>query len=514
MLFITNIAAVLFSLLIAVALFSFFRSRDDTVAEASAYGLMLMLMVSSGIAQVLLVCGLQRFLLIGLLLPTIPAVITLIRLRELTVQQLKIARHFMKAHPLPAIVFVCGGLCMLAFTVWNEVTRGPISFIDIYSGLGHKNGSLFTLLHTGDQTAAIGLNHTIFLADWQPIVAAPLANCCAYLAIALATYALARRYAWPPTAITVTLLIVSMPRLVHQNLATQSELLPAAAALLVLLALFRTVERPQIEDGAILLSSISFSVTGGRLCYLFPAVLTALCLLVLARRHNLRLWIDVAKGHPIYIIVVLFIMLVFSQAMNISYNLLHGLPWIGALPRDEVVFNAGGILGAGANMVRYLLQTIHMPAFVDNVLQWTFGWRLVDTIESVYHQTVGVWAGSKDAVEAFELNWAPDNPWTWFGPVGFLMIVPAMVHALRLGPHRLKTTALAMLTYWSLIALIVAWQPSNVRLMTPLFVCSGFFTAFLLPPWRIGRTGCRVLQWICLAMIVYALLTYPGHSAL
>jgi hypothetical protein len=50
--------------------------------------------------------------------------------------------------------------------------------------------------------------------------------------------------------------------------------------------------------------------------------------------------------------------------------------------------------------------------------------------------------------------------------------------------------------------------------MTPLFVCSGFFTAFLLPPWRIGHNGCRVLQWFCLVMIVYALLTYPGHSAL
>lgn len=514
MLFISNIATVLFSLLITAALFSFFRHKSATFAEAAAYGLMLMLMVSSCVAQIMLAFGLQQFLLMGMLLPTITAVILLIRRHRLINRQLSVVRSFVKAHPLPAIVFVCGGLCILAFTVWNELTRNPVSFKDIYPGLYHSKGTLFTLLQSGIPTAAVGLNHTIFMADWQPLVTAPLANCCAYLAIALATYALARRYAWPPTAITVTLLVASMPRLVHQNLATQSELLPAASALIVLLALFRTVEQPQIEDGALLLAAIFFSVSDGRLCFLFPTVLIALCLLVLARRHNLRLWIGVAKGHSFYWVAVLCAMVVFGQAMNITYNLLHDLPWMGALPRSNVVFNDGGIVGAGANMVRYLLQTIHLPEFVDKAIQWTFGWSLVDTIEAAYRHTVGVWANSKGAAETFRLNWAPDNPWTWFGPVGFLMIVPAMVHSLWMGPHRLKTTALAMLTYWLLIALIVAWQHSTVHLMTPFFVCSGFFTAFLLPPWRIGRTGCRVLQWCCLAMIAYSLLTYPGHSAL
>lgn len=512
--FVTNISAVLSAAIIAAAIFSFFRDREATVAEAAAYGLMLMLMVSSGIAQILLLCGLQRFLLFGMLLTAVPAAVLLIRLRDTALRQFGVVRHFVTAHPLPGILFICGGLCILFFTVWNEVTKGPISFKNIHPGLGDPYGSLFTLLQSDGPMAATGLNHTIFMADWQPLVMAPLANFCAYLAIALSTYALARRYAWPPTAITVTLLVVSMPRLVHQNLATQSELLPAASALLVIMTLFRTIERPQIEDGATLIAAVGFSVTDGRLCFLIPTVLTALCLLVLAHRHNLRLWIGVTRGHSIYWAAVLCATVVFSQVTTIAYNLRHDLCWMGALPGNDIVFNSGGIRGAVANMLRYLLQTIHMPAFVDNGLQWTFGWRPVETLESAYHLIVEGWAGTRGAAEAFRLNWAPDNPWTWFGPVGFLMVVPAMIHALRMGPHRLKTTALAMVTYWLLIALIVAWQPESVRLMTPLFVCSGFFTAFLLPPWRIGRTGCHVLQWCCLGMIVYALLTYPGHSAL
>ena len=511
---IVNIAMTVFSLLIAAAAFGYFRHRGDTVAEAGAYGLMAMLMLSSWTAQILLLLGLQRFLPVAMLMLTVPALRMVILRGKLLREQLRIASNFVRLHPLPVTVFVCGGACLFAFTVWNEIARETMTFKDIYPALARLDGSFFTLLQASPATAATGLNHVIFLADWQPMAAPPLANSCAYLVIALGTYALARRYAWPPTAITATLLIVSMPRLVHQNLAAQSELLPAAAALLAILALFRMVERPHREDGIMLLAAACFSVTDGRLCYLMPTVLLALSLLVLARRHNLRLWFQSLSGHWGYIAVGLSAVLIFGQVIGISYNLLHGLPWMGALPGKEVAFNAGGIVGAAANMARYLLQSIHLPDVMDTAAHRIFGWGLVDALDLVYRQAVATWSGARGTAEAYRLTWAPDNPWTWFGPVGFLLVIPAMGHALWWGPHRLKTTALAMLVYWMLVALIVAWRPDNVRLLTPMFVCSGFFTAFFLPPWRIGRTGCRVLQWFSLAMTVYALLTYPGHSVL
>ncbi|HSO19969.1 MAG TPA: hypothetical protein VLT88_10945, partial [Desulfosarcina sp.] len=40
----------------------------------------------------------------------------------------------------------------------------------------------------------------------------------AHMAIGFSTYALARRYAWPPMALTVTLMVLSMPRLVFLSL--------------------------------------------------------------------------------------------------------------------------------------------------------------------------------------------------------------------------------------------------------------------------------------------------------
>ena len=82
----------------------------------------------------------------------------------------------------------------------------------------------------------------------------------AYLAVALATYGLARRYAWPPAAATVTLVVVSQPRLFYQALSSGAEILPAAVGLFCLLALYRTAEHPRFVDLALLVLGLSFGV--------------------------------------------------------------------------------------------------------------------------------------------------------------------------------------------------------------------------------------------------------------
>ena len=91
-------------------------------------------------------------------------------------------------------------------------------------------------------------------------------------------------------------------------------------------------------------------------------------------------------------------------------------------------------------------------------------------------------------------------------PAGFFLVMPSLFIAVMRGPRRLKSTALAMLVYWALIALIVAWRPGNAHLMTPFFVCSGFFMAFALPPWRLGRNGRLLLQILGIMIMAHAIL--------
>jgi hypothetical protein len=95
---------------------------------------------------------------------------------------------------------------------------------------------------------------------------------------------------------------------------------------------------------------------------------------------------------------------------------------------------------------------------------------------------------------------------SWFGPLAFFLVQPAVVTALFRGPRRLKAVALALFVYVYLVCLIPEWHPGNSVFFSFFYAQAGFFTAFLLPPWRLGRRAKRGLQVICLLILVHSCL--------
>ena len=216
-----NAVEIAFAAAVTTAAFGFFRHKGNTVAEAGAYALMAMLMLHSWFAQVLLFFGGQRVFTWGQLLMTAAAVMIIRRHRRLLLDQWAVSRRFARAHWAPVGSMVLAWGYLAAVWVW-KVGHGHVPAAG--SGADAWQRGLFAAAAaTGPQPALPVLNHAILLAPWQPALAPGIANLGAYIVIALATYALARRYAWPPTAITVSLLVVSMPRLAHQSLLPCSE---------------------------------------------------------------------------------------------------------------------------------------------------------------------------------------------------------------------------------------------------------------------------------------------------
>ncbi len=504
--FLVDILIIAFALVVSVSGLLYFLHKGHTLAEAGAYGLMAMLMLQSWTAQVLFMTGAQRFQPVAQGLLIVPALALIHHRRRMLSAAGRIGLRFAWDYRLPAFFIGCGiiGLTALNFKAFLHPHTSPA--LTYLSNHWHARGSLFSSFGSNPLPAVVVLNHAILLAPWQPAVMAQAANLCAWLAIALCTYALARRYAWPGTAATVALLVVSMPRVLHQVCAPYSELLPSAAALVAVLALYRSVEEPHSRDLSMLAAAICFSVAGGRLSYLMPSVLILLSLIVLGRRHHVRLWPGAILSHPAGLTAALAAGLVFSQIGGVFFNLFYGQTWIGVIPGDDVVFNSGGIAGAGANLVRYLLQSIHLPDFIDAAGQKVLGFSPLGTIRLFYEKTLETFADGRGAAVPFSLSWNNRDPFLWFGPAGFFLILPSMVYAMRKGPRRLKNTASALSAYFFLIALILAWRPQNVSLMTPFFVCCGFCIAFFLPPWRVTRNGRLVLQLTAVLIGIYALL--------
>ncbi len=492
-----------FSGTVAFAGFLYFRQKGNTVAEAGTYGLMVHLMLQSWLSQVLLMIGWQRWIFNFQTIFIAAALSVIITHRRQIINEVLHILSFMRAHWLAIGALLAGWTYLAVAWCWNDPHRASAVLTTLVLPL---NESIFSYARNTPAFALIALNHVVFAGPWQPGAAVGLVNLSAYMVIGFSTYALARRYAWPPMAVTVTLLVISMPHLVHHSPVSNSELLPAAAAVCAILALYRTVESPQARDVAMLSGAIGFSVYGSQLCYVLPAVLTGLSLMVLGRRHEVKLWLRTLTRYPGPFIVAAGMILVFSQIAMVATNIAMGRAWIGNLASDMVEFNQDGLAGTGANMVRYLLLSVHLPEWSDRICQWSFGFSGPACLKQFYLWSVGTLADGKGAAATFDISWASGNPYGWFGPVGFLLVIPALAYALWRGPYRLKTTALAMVVYWSLLALIIAWQPANVHLMTVFFVCSGFIMAFFLPPWRIGRNGCLVLQLLGILVAVSAMI--------
>ena len=487
------------------AAFRSFNRHGCTFSEAGAYSLMTLLMVQSWLGQVLLMAGAPSLYLPLLLAVALPGLRTARPVGRLLAAQLRPALNFSRSHPLA--VFGLG-------TIWGYTTvicawpmlRLHGTVLERLALLWRHGGSLFSVPGSTAGMALPVLNHVVFTAPWQPPLALATANLCAYLVIGLGTYALCRRYAWPSMAVTVTLIVVSMPRLVHQGSTADSELLPAAAALTVLLALYRSLERPHGQDLLMLVCTLAFSVSGGRLCYLMPALLLALSLIQLGRRHTLGLW-SAGAGHRIkQLAAAVAVVAVFSQLPWVGANLAAGKAWIGSPVPDEMVFNADPLGGTVGNLARYTFLIIDLPDGIDRFSRWALGASPLGALKQLYRWAVADHLADRGAAAAFDLSWSAPYNQVWFGPAGFLLVIPSLCVALLRGPQRLKATALAMLAYWILIALIVAWKPGNARLMTRFFVCSGFFMAFAMPPWRLKRNGRILLQILGIMIMAHAIL--------
>jgi hypothetical protein len=89
-----------------------------------------------------------------------------------------------------------------------------------------------------------------------------------------------------------------------------------------------------------------------------------------------------------------------------------------------------------------------------------------------------------------------------FGPLLPLLVLLATIHALLRGPRRLKAVCVAWLGYLYLAAVVLAWQPDSLGLLTPFYAANGHLVAFFLPPYRLRRRGMRLLQTLSALLLL------------
>ncbi len=490
--------------ILCAAGFALFRRWEYTLAESAAYAIITTLMLLSFLFQAAFLMG-NPGLSPGIeTLLSLLAVTTLVLLRDHIFMGWQVARNFISAFPIPGkILFV--GWCVLMFQA-VLLSPGESHLSSLNPVLLFQQHGRFFVPVTDEPVSALFPVNAIILPHLVLRLNAHAGICffgfLAYLSIGFSTYALARRYSWPPTAFTVAMVVVSMPRLVYLSASPGGEIIPAATAVFCLLGINRVVEQPNIRDFLLLILGILFGISGDEISLIFPCILVILSCVLLIRRHGTGTWLAIMVRNPGATIAALFPALVFSQCWLFLHNMLYADRWIGSatsFPR-----NPDGIQGALANLARYILESAHFTWPADRLLNWMMGFSLTGTLQRIYDMLVFPFLGNNGATIPFAIQWVPGASLSWFGPFAFLLVLPALFYAMMRGHRRLKAIAIALIGYVYIVTLILAWTPENARFFSVFYACGGFCIAFLLPPWRFTRTGKRILQVTSAILLFYA----------
>jgi hypothetical protein len=493
------------------AAFAWCRSKGCTLSESLAISPVVVLMLISLVFQTAFLAGLPLLSGVSEVILTPAAFVVLARNRKMMLPAVSAIRRWCSERPLISVCLATawGYLAGQAFLLPpSPLYWQPLSQVLQFQ----QHGTVFTpsaaLLGDGSIGTPLGPLNALILPHlflrFGSDLGVGLIGFTAYLSIVFSVYALSRRYAWPPNAFTAAVIVAAMPRLVLLATSPGYEILPAATALVCLLAVFRALESPNSANLWLLMTGLPFQIAGSAMDVVFAAVLVPLVCILLFRRHGFRTWWRLLAVRPLATLAILLAAGVFLQLGPIAHNLASGRSWLGVSAAQPLVFNSDGIQGAAANGIRYLLQSAHLTLPVEVFSRWAFGFTFTGLLQGIYDHLAAPLLGARGAAAVFRIFWAPDERVTWFGPLAFLLVLPAVLYALWRGPRRLKSLATALTGYLFLVLLIPAWKPENVRYFDVLFTCGGVCLAFLLPPWRLTRRGRRVLLVACSLLLGYA----------
>ncbi len=445
-----------------------FRASGRTIAEAALYALMTgCLFFRLSVQSSLLLQNLWPLWLIHAL-GNLAALYALYRHRRLFAESVAFSIGFFRQHPV-TLIMAAGGILFRCF-LSSVKTPGWFPFAVSERFLS---------------APAAGGSH---LNVWIQATLMPV-DLMAYLAIGFGVYALSRRHAWPPAALSAMITALSLARWAHPPMASAFEMEITAAGLLALTALYRFLEHPSSDDGLILGIAVIGCSSDFPMGWLFPSVMTGLSLLLIQRRHGWHHLIDLILRRK-------WMVLLCIGFLGVSMPLWrhHGGDFI---EQDVMVMheNRDGVRGAIQNAVRYGFQAAYIEPVRHAGLQ-PAGELWKSLLEKAYGSVCRMLRVGKDPM-----------PWmtSGYGPLILFLVLPSWAYSLAKASRRLRSVAIAMVFYAALLCLIPAWNPEYLYLLSPMIAVCCIMIACFLPPWRFTKAGQRLFHLVCLLIWAYSL---------
>ncbi|GBF81739.1 hypothetical protein AsFPU1_3159 [Aphanothece sacrum FPU1] len=286
-----------------------------------------------------------------------------------------------------------------------------------------------------------------------------------------------------------TLVIVSLPEFVYQATSTKNDIITVAAAIFCFLTVHRLLEKLNINDLILLILCLLFGFSSKTTFMAFIIPFTLLFGLLLLRKYRLGIWIKLISQNRWSLILLIVPAFILSQIWLFIHNYNFWGGWSG--PNSEVLKyqQSSGLKGGIANLVRYIFQTCDFLNPSDIIFNRIFGFTISGTLQKIYEYFLAPVLGDAGLHKDYSFNilWQLHEDGSWFGPFGFLLIIPGIIYSILTGPKSLKALSLTLLGYVFIVVYQIVWMPWNNRFFSLFFASSGVCIAYLIKSVKIRQ---------------------------
>jgi len=317
-----------------------------------------------------------------------------------------------------------------------------------------------------------------------------------YTVIIVGTYSLVNKvFQNPDLSLTVSFVIASLKGVVLQATTTKNDIPAAAIVVVCFLAAYGVYRYLRGVYLYIIIVSLLFGLTVKNYFLNFALPFLFFFSLFLLKQHSFKSLFTGCKlkqylGIHLVLPLGLFLCLTLFWVDNFdTYG--HVL---GDSSFTQGHLNQNGGLGGLANAVRFVLRAVDIPVeLCGNVLTKVHN-NILGEYQTIATRNPNIWP------PILEGNLKAEEDSSWYGPLGMLLVIPAILCSLLMGKGFVRIVSLSLLAFCCISLYEVVWMPWNGRFFSLFFAGSGVCIAFVLT---------RFLQekWLRFLIALLALFT-------
>ena len=477
-----SIVVLLGIFLTLLGIFSLLRRSGYSHGESFSYAVVIYLSVYSVIIQVLFICGIHDALYIIDVAVVIISISLIVKNSSILTDSARVFSRFFLTNKVYTIPFTI----LFLYLFFQVLLLPPNNYDSMVYNLSRvlmmqQEGSLFLKNFSAYRQVNLPVGFDIlafmflrFHSDYFLAIFSFLT----YSAVIVSTYTLVNKvFNDSRLSLVTTIITGSLIEIVLQSTSTKNDLPVAALGTVVFLAASTYLKNRDKFSLLIVATCLLLGLTFKGYYAGFAIPFAIFFLILIIKEHGLRdILLDVKLlmiNYAFFLwvpVLILVCLLTFSLRNYLVFGELSGHPEM-----VDINIQKDGLKGAGLNIGRYWVQSLNLPTNLggkyldklhgDLLGENRFRATRMDVQDTGVKLSTSIW---------------PFEDSSWFGPLGFFLVFPAVIYSLSRGEKIIRLVSLSLLSFFLSMSYILCWIPWNNRFFSLFFAGSGICVAFFL----------------------------------